>query len=399
MTILGRYIFRQAFGALILILASLTGVIWIAVALRQLEFLASQSAGGGIFLQMTTLALPGLIAFIAPIAMLIAIVHTLNRLNGDSELIIATAGGASTWRLLWPLMSIGVGVAVTVGLINNVAAPIANRTLRDLSLQVRTDLISQVLQPGKFSAPETNLTIHIRDKAADGTLLGLLMHDARDPKQISSYLAESGFIVKQEGAAYLLMRNGHIVRKVADSVDPPDIVVFERYAVDINRFEQKADEAFVLRPRERTTLELFHPAQDDPYWSSQPGRFISERHERISSILYPIAFVLLALGCVGQAQTTRQNRTRGVLMAIGGGFAYRIAGIGVANLVVTRPGLWPLLYVVPLVCLAISIIAITLNMRPRPRPESLRRLETAVRVALARSTDSAGRRTARQAGT
>jgi lipopolysaccharide export system permease protein len=385
MTILGRYIFRQAFGALVLILASLTGVIWIAVALRQLEFMASQNSGGGVFLQMTTLALPGLIAFIAPIALLIAAVHTLNRLNGDSELIIATAGGASTWRLLWPLMSIGVGVAITVAVINNFVAPWSNRTLRDLSLQVRTDLISQVLQPGKFSAPEPKLTIHIRDKAPDGTLLGLLIHDARDDQHVSSYLAESGFIVKQGPAAYLLMRNGHIVRKTLTSQEPADIIVFERYAVDINRFEQKADEVFVLRPRERTTPELFAPDANDPYWTQQPGRFISERHERLASAMYPLAFVLLALGCVGQAQTTRQNRTRGVVMAVGGGFAYRIAGIAAANFTVTRPHLWPWLYVVPLVCALASVAAISLNMRPRPRPVALQRLETRLRHAFART--------------
>ncbi len=40
--ILSRYIFWQAAGALILILVSLTTVVWIAVALRQLELMTSQ---------------------------------------------------------------------------------------------------------------------------------------------------------------------------------------------------------------------------------------------------------------------------------------------------------------------------------------------------------------------
>ena len=42
MRILSRYVFRQTAGALILILVSLTGVVWIAVALRQLELMTSQ---------------------------------------------------------------------------------------------------------------------------------------------------------------------------------------------------------------------------------------------------------------------------------------------------------------------------------------------------------------------
>ena len=42
MGILSRYVFRQTAGALVLILVSLTGVTWIAVALRQLELMTTQ---------------------------------------------------------------------------------------------------------------------------------------------------------------------------------------------------------------------------------------------------------------------------------------------------------------------------------------------------------------------
>lgn len=373
-TILGRYIFRQATGALVLILASLTCVIWIAVALRQLEFLTSQGTGGLLFFQMTALALPSLLAFIAPIAMLIAVVHTLNRLNGDSELIIATAGGASTWRLMWPLMTIGLIVAIAVTTVANWASPAANRKLRDLALQARTDLISQVLQPGRFNAVEPNLVVHIRDKAADGTLLGLLMHDTRDEKQISSYLAESGYIVKQDKSAYLLMRNGHVLRKAQSNDTGTDIVAFESYAIDIARFEQKAEGNFILRPRERFTTELWSPDPEDPVWKFTPGRYRSELHDRISSALYPIAYIFLALAFVGQAQTTRENRTRGVVTAIAAGFGSRIAGIGFANLAVTKANAVVLLYAAPVVTLLIAAVIIATNMRPRPQSKLSRTL-------------------------
>ncbi len=42
MGILSRYILRQVAGALLLIILSLTGVVWIAVALRQIELVTNQ---------------------------------------------------------------------------------------------------------------------------------------------------------------------------------------------------------------------------------------------------------------------------------------------------------------------------------------------------------------------
>src|SRR5258708_18502723 len=93
MRILSRYIFRQTAGALVLILVSLTGVVWIAVALRHLELMTTQGQDVLRFLAMTTLAIPTMMALIAPIALLIAPIHVVNRVISDSQLIIMPACG------------------------------------------------------------------------------------------------------------------------------------------------------------------------------------------------------------------------------------------------------------------------------------------------------------------
>ncbi len=86
------------------------------------------------------------------------------------------------------------------------------RALRSFITQVRADLISQVLQPGRFSSPETGLTFHIRDRSPNGDLLGLLVHDERDEKQVMSYLAERGRIITNDEGSYLVMFDGYVHR-------------------------------------------------------------------------------------------------------------------------------------------------------------------------------------------
>jgi lipopolysaccharide export system permease protein len=371
MSILGRYIFVQSIGAVLLILSSLSTVTWMGVALRQLDIMTSQGQDTLLFLRLTALALPSLIAFIAPFAVLISCLHVINRLSGDSELIIMTASGAPAWRLVRPLLAMGIVVALAVSFINHVVAPWANRQLKEGALQVRTQLISQVLQPGRFLAPEKGLSIHIRDRAPDGELLGLLMHDARDPAQVSSYLAESGYIVKQGASAYLLMKNGHIVRELANNPQP-DVVLFQRYAVDINRFEQKAEQSLVLRPREWTTRELIAPSAADWGYQQSPQRYHAELHDRFSNPLYPIAFVLIAAAFAGQAQTTRQNRNQALLAAFAIGVGVRILGISAVNTANGKAGAVPWLYAIPLGAILISAFAIHWNMTPRPASKAQR---------------------------
>ena len=62
--------------------------------------------------------------------------------------------------------------------------------------EVRADLVSNVVQPGRFSKLEANLTLHIRERRPTGQLLGIFIDDQRNPKERASILAENGDIVK-----------------------------------------------------------------------------------------------------------------------------------------------------------------------------------------------------------
>lgn len=376
MRILSRYVFRQTAGALLLILVSLTGVTWIAVALRQLELMTTQGQDVLRFLAMTALAIPSMMALIAPVALLIAAIHVLSRLNGDSELIIMTAGGMPVWSLLKPLALLAFITALGIAGVNHLAGPWAQNMLKDLAVLVRTDLMAQIIQPWRFTSPEAKLTVHIRDRAPNGELLGLMMHDARDPKQIVTYLSERALIIKQDGQAYLRMDKGHIVRRLENEA-APQIIAFERYAVDANQLEQRADQVNYVRPRQRYTSELLAPDPNDPMYKTNPGSYVSELHERFASPLYAFAFVMLVVAFMGHAQTTRTSRMRAVIAAFAFAVLARIVGITCANMVVVRPTTAPLLYAVPGGAALLAAVAIQWRVYPRS-PSKLVRAATAL---------------------
>jgi lipopolysaccharide export system permease protein len=347
MTIFERYVFRQAGGALLIILLTLSGIVWVALALRQLNVVTSQGQDVWMLVKMTTLALPNLMAIIAPFSLLIASIHTLNRLNGDSELIVLTASGATVWSAARPLLLLAVLVAVGVGFVNHVAMPWSMQLLRKYIVQVRTDLLTSVIQPGQFTSPENNLTFHIRERTLNGELKGLIVHDTRESTLSQSYLAERGIIVKREPSNYLIMSDGHIVRR-ADKAEPAQIVAFDKYAVDLDRFEKKYSENDDLKPRERYLSELRNPDPKSNQWRSAPGKFRAELHERSSNPLYPIAFVMIALAAVGQVHSIRQSRVKQVATGFVLAAALRLGGLALNNIVVMNAAAVPLLYGLPL---------------------------------------------------
>src|SRR5690606_10184100 len=222
------------------------------------------------------------------------------------------------------------------------------------------------LQPGQFSSPERNLTIHIRDRTYNGELRGILLQDARDAEQTMAYLADRGVLMKQDESTFLVMFDGHIVRKTDDN-EAPQIVTFESYAIDLDRFEPKSD-SVVLKPRERYFSQLAWPDPDDPYVRHRPGHLRAELHERLSSPLYPFAFVMIAIAFVGQARSTRQGRMEGLVIAFLVAAMIRLGGLAANNMVAIRASAVPLLYALPLGGIALSYAVIRLNARPRGGP-------------------------------
>ncbi len=368
-SLFGRYVFRQVANAFVIILLTLTSIVWLATALKQLDLIVSQGQGLVLFLQITFLSLPSLMALIAPNAMLMASLYTLDRMNGDSELIVMTAAGAPIWRIGVPFLYLGALISVAILLTNIFIMPASMQALRSLITQVRTDLISQVLQPGRFSSPEEDLTFHIRDRSPTGELLGLLVHDERDDKQVMSYLADHGRIISNDEGAYLVMFDGHVQRYEPKTPEKGvQIVAFDQYMLNISDLTPKtADASKELRPRERSLGELLNPDPNLLKVKGNEGQIRTELHDRFATPLYPFLFAVLAVSVLGHARTTRENRWGQIFVVFGIAIGLRVAGLTASNLVTLNPAATPLVYAIPLGAIIVAALVAHVRMSPELR--------------------------------
>lgn len=368
MSLFSRYVFRQVANAFVIILVTLTTIVWLATALKQLDLIVSQGQGFVLFLKMTFLTLPSLMALIAPNAMLMASLYTLDRMNGDSELIVMTAAGAPIWRIGAPFVLLASMVCVVILICNLWIMPASMRALRTLITQVRTDVISQVLQPGRFSSTEPGLTFHIRDRSPTGDLLGLLVHDERDDNQPMSYLADRGRIISNDDGAYLVMFDGHVHRYETKSPDQGvQIVAFDQYVLNISDLNPKETGSKELRPRERYLGELLNPDPKLLKAKGAVGQLRTELHDRFSTPFYPLLFAFLAVAILGHARTTRESRWAQILLAAGIAVGLRVSGLTASNLVTLSAGATPLVYLIPIAAILVAALAAHVRMSPELR--------------------------------
>jgi lipopolysaccharide export system permease protein len=321
---INRYIFRTTFSAFLVVLVSLTTVIWVTQALHDFDLVTSQGQTILVFMGITGLIIPLLVLVIAPIALLIAVAHVLNKLSTDSEIIVMNAAGMSPWVLFRAFMIVAVVVSLIVAAISAYFAPKGLRMLRDWITEVRANVVSSVVQPGRFTALENGVTIHIRQRRANGQLAGIFLDDRRNAKERLTVLAEDGELLDDDKGTFLVLQKGIVQRHAADQRDPA-MVVFDRYAFDLSQFAS-GPQAVKYSIRERYLWQLLWPDPKDPFFIKEPGQFRAELHDRLMAPLYPLAFVIIAFAYLGAPRTTRQSRNMSMLGAVGGVALLRVVG-------------------------------------------------------------------------
>jgi lipopolysaccharide export system permease protein len=320
-----------------------------------------------VFFKVTFYGLPALVMVIAPIALFVAVLYTLNRLNGDSELIVMNAAGIPPRNILKPLAILTLIVSVTVGAMTLFAMPESFRSLRTLITKIRADVVTRIVQEGKFITLDQGIVFHYREKLPGGAMGGVMIHDSRDPKTSATYLAARGVVTEVEGATYLLLGQGSMQRQQQGARESA-IIAFERYVFDLDQFEQGGG-VIQYKPRERRTWELLTLDRNDPFVRSIYGRFRAELHDRLTNPLYPLATLAIAFAALGNARTTRQGRGAAIIGAVTALILMRIAGFAAASLAVrSQAGVW-LMYLVPLSAMILGSAYAYRSFRPVKRSE------------------------------
>jgi lipopolysaccharide export system permease protein len=353
---ISRYIFRTTFSAFLVVLVSLTAVIWVTQALRDVDLMTSQGQTMLVFVGITGLIIPLLVLVIAPIALLIAVAHTLNKLSTDSEIIVMNASGMSPWLLFRAFFNVAIVVAIIVTAISAYFAPKGLRMLRDWLTEVRANVVSTIVQPGRFTTLESGVTIRIRERRPNGQLLGIMLDDRRNPKERLSVLAETGDLIDNANGTFLVLQNGVVQRREANRRDPA-MVVFDRYAFDLSQFAG-GPSAVKYSIRERYLWQLMFPDPKDPMYLEQPGQYRAELHDRLIAPLYPLAFVVIAFAYLGAPRTTRQSRTMSMVGAIAGVGLLRLIGFASTVFGAAAPWMLSVQYVALVVAFVFGYLVI-----------------------------------------
>jgi lipopolysaccharide export system permease protein len=341
---LAFYLVTQLLGPVALLTLLLTSVIWLVSCLQYLDLVINRGQSAFTFLYLVLLVLPTPLAVIMPLAFFFATLITLQRLQGDSELVVMASAGYSLRQLAVPVLACAAIVMALTYACVFYLMPAGQRTLRDKVLDIRADMAGALLNEGDFNTSQQGLTVFIRQLTSKGEIHGILVHDSRDRAHPVTYIAEKGILAQTPAGTRLIMLDGTIETS-AQAGKQLQVLHFESDTVNLDQFSG---------PTRYTLRKVQERYMDELFWPPEPGlsqrirnRFSAEAHDRIAQPLYCIAFALIAMAAVLRGRRQRGSVAMRLTIASLTAAGLRIAGYGITGLAQRNPPLVAIFYLLP----------------------------------------------------
>lgn len=349
MRLIERYLFRQITLPVLGATAALTVMGLLGNSLSALSLIVERGQSPWVLIEVTLLAMPQLVSLILPVAVFVGALLALNRLQTDHEFVVCFAGGMSRWRAISPAVRLSVIIALISLFINLFVQPLTFRTLRSELFRVRTDLAASLIKEGDFTELASGLTVYTQSIDQSGRMKNVFIHTPETGGV--SWAAQEGRITKRNGQPVLILRHGSREAYSKDGV--LDYLSFDENTFDLSPYVNN-DDIFSYKSSDFWLHELVSP--NKPYLESkrEARKYLAEAHSRLSSPLYNIAFMALALaGVLGGSFSRLGYNTRIIrFSAIAAGV--RILGFVVQGVAANDAWANLLQYAVPLATIAFA---------------------------------------------
>jgi lipopolysaccharide export system permease protein len=363
-----RYVLRQLFAGMILVSAGLTCIIWLSQSLRFVEMIVNRGVSAGTFVYMTMLLLPNFLTVILPIALFTVVVFTYSKMVTDRELVVMRAAGVGQLGLAKPALIITLLTLIFGYFLNLYLLPESYRSFRLLQWEVLNTYSGVALKEGAFNPLSDTITVYVRERAPDGQLLGILVHDERKADAPITWMAERGALVDSGIGPRVVMYNGN--RQTVDANAKLSILYFDRNVFDVPTANESINERY-REPRERSMSELINLENARGITPHDWGKYKVELHKRIVSPLLGLGYAMVGLACLLYGPITRRSQTMRIVTAVTIMVVLQGTAVALENIVAKNLALIPLLYLL----VFLPMLAGTVMLLRHPRaPKTTKRL-------------------------
>ena len=221
------YLLKNLIKYFILILFTLTIIIWITRTIRYIYFITEYGIDFKTFLLIISLILPDLLNFSIPISIFLSIIFVYNKLIKNNELIILQNAGVTKNGFLFPPFVLSIFIMGFLYFITLYLSPKSNIMFETQKEEIRNNMMNVLLNNTNFNNFQ-NITFYAKEK--EENKMSSIVFYFNDEKIDKILYAKNGEI----NNTIITFNDGNI-QEFDDGLFLRTIY-FDKYSIDISNF-------------------------------------------------------------------------------------------------------------------------------------------------------------------
>jgi lipopolysaccharide export system permease protein len=284
MFILHRFIIRELLVSFILSVIFLNSTLMMEKLMKLSKLLSSVGASAFDIAQVILYIQPQLLVLTIPMSMLLSVLLTYGRLNGDNELVIMKSIGMPFRLISRPVMYVGLALFAMNVAISFYLGPLGSVMLREKITNILITRAPLAIEEGIFNTSFKDMVIMIREKPSPDVISGIFISDERNKDEPKIIVANEGRILSERDSLSFSLSDGRIYVTSKDTLTE---IRFGSYYFKLIPSMKSSDRNIA----EYTPLELLSES------TAQPNRrisFLLELHRRLS--MPALCLIIIFLG-------------------------------------------------------------------------------------------------------
>ncbi|MCX5909441.1 MAG: LPS export ABC transporter permease LptF [Deltaproteobacteria bacterium] len=344
-----RYLLKELFPSFFLGLMGFTFILLTGRILQLTELFVNKRVPFHYILSLLYFLLPSFLVLTIPMATLLSVLMTFNRLSSDNEITAFKASGVSLYQLTPPVFILALTAYLGTSFLAIYSLPRTNQASRSLLYEIASSKAHAGVRERVFNDEFEGLVLYVeRVDQKNQKWEKVFISDSRNPAEVHTIIAPEGFVQSnpERMTVTLALQNGSI-HKLGKESDSYQKINFSTYDLRLDlktewkggkKDDEKHPADMSLRELARTIRALRSKNADTK------SQWIKV-HEKFSIPFACLVFGLIAVPLGLQSRTSKAIKSMGFAWSIGVLLVYYLitnAGTSLAErgIILLEVGMW-----------------------------------------------------------
>jgi len=234
----------------LLILFTISVIIWVLQAVNYLDFVTEDGHGFLVYFNYTLLSFPKILSKIFPFAVFLAFTYIILKYENKNELVIFWNFGVKKIDFINFFIKLSFGFVLVSILLNALITPYMQDKARSFIRSSDLDFFESILKPKKFINIIENLTIYFEERDENGKFKNIFLDDKSNQSSQITF-AKKGMIEIRGNKKILVLEEGETINEVKGRISK---FKFSKTNFNISKFSTKT--TLTKKIQETSTKDL-----------------------------------------------------------------------------------------------------------------------------------------------